>query len=113
VRVIHHQLRRELKVWQYDSIISHQLISYTPPLTGESNPFSAEKRTGDVPVLHHNQPSAQLIHSAPSHVKVIHHQLRRKQELWQYYSIISQQLSLYTPPPLTGESPPPSAEKKT
>jgi hypothetical protein len=41
-RALHHQLRRELELWQYYSIISHQLNSYTPPLTGNRNPTSAE-----------------------------------------------------------------------
>jgi hypothetical protein len=41
-RALHHQLRRELELWQYYSIISHQLNSYTPPLTGKSNQPSAE-----------------------------------------------------------------------
>jgi hypothetical protein len=65
MRVIHYQLRRELELGQYYSIISHQLISYTPPLTGERNPPSAEKRIEAVTVLFHHQPSADLIHSAP------------------------------------------------
>ncbi len=64
VRVLHHQLRRELQLWQFYSIISHQLNSYTTPFTGESNPPSAEKRTEAVAVLLHNQPSAELIHFA-------------------------------------------------
>jgi hypothetical protein len=34
-RALRHQLRRELELWQYYSIISHQLNSYTPPLTGK------------------------------------------------------------------------------
>ncbi len=65
LRVVHQQLRRELELWQYYSIISHQLNSYTPPLTVESNPPSAAKKTGAVAVLLHNQSKAKLIHSAP------------------------------------------------
>ncbi len=94
MRVIHHQLRRELKLWQYYSIISHQLISYILPLTDESNQPSAEKRTGAVTVW---LSAISWSHTlCPSQVRVINRQLRWELKLWQYYSTVHNQPSADT-----------------
>jgi hypothetical protein len=112
VRVIHHQLRRKLNLWQYYSIISPQLSSYTPPLAGESTPSSAVKKNWSYSIISHqlnsytppltgkrNPPSAEIknwscgsitpssaissTHTPrPSQVRGIHHQLKRELEMW-------------------------------
>jgi hypothetical protein len=96
-------------------VLHHQLNSYITSLTGESNPPSAEKRTGAVavPVLLHNQPSAELtLYIPPLTGESTPQSAEERAKSWLYYYIMGHQLSSHTPA-LSGERNPPSAEKRT